>query len=193
MSLISQSPFDYGIFYGSSAGSYTAISSGVAYNLPIPLSSSNRLTEFAQKSGNNVEILKGGKYQIFLKFYFKYSINFGTSGNRYATIELKNNSTILKKMNYFRASGVWIEQLNEFDQELVFTHNDDSTIDTSARGEILTFATPSNLQCNSVFSTNLFTELQSGDIISLTFLTTNSSSTGSWLVNPEIIIKEVKF
>jgi hypothetical protein len=193
MSLISQSPLDYGIFYGSGAGAFSAISSGVAYTLPVPLSTSNRPTEFAQKNGNNIEILKNGKYQIFFKFNFSYIMNFGSSGARYATIRFEKNSTILKKMNYYMFNGIWQEQVNEFNQELNFVNNDTGFFNTTATGQILTFVTPTNFQCNSIFSTNVFSELQTGDIISLTFLTTNSSNVNSWVVNPEIIIKEVKY
>ena len=76
MSLINQEPLDYGTFFGSGPGGYFNISPDTSFSTLIPLSYSNKPTYFAQKSGSNIQILKDGKYQIFLKFFFRAGIGF---------------------------------------------------------------------------------------------------------------------
>jgi hypothetical protein len=194
MSLISQTPLDYGIFYGTNPGiSVTLGSSNVNYSGTPAISYANRQTEFAQKSGNNINILKNGKYQVFIKFRIYTTWNYGGSGSRIFRVSLNKNLSILKELNYAKFSNVWTSQINQFEQELIWPIKDDATYSTTATGTFLTDNGVSAVNINSVFSNNDFYELNSGDVISLNYSVIAGQSISFWITNIETIIKEVKY
>lgn len=194
MSLISQSPLDYGIFYGTNPGiSVTSGSSSVNYSGTPALSYANRQTEFAQKSGNNINILKKGKYQVFIKFRIYTTWNYGGAGSRIFIVSLNKNLSILKELNYGKFSNVWTSQINQFEQELIWPINDTGTYSNTTTGTFLTDNGISAININSVFSANDYYELNSGDVISLNYSVISGQSISFWINNIEIIIKEVKY
>ena len=96
-------------------------------------------------------------------------------------------------MNYGKFSNVWTSQINQFEQELIWPIKDDGTYSTTATGTFLTDNGVSAVNINSVFSSNDFYELNSGDVISLNYSVIAGQSISFWITNIETIIKEVKY
>jgi hypothetical protein len=164
MSLLNNQPFKNGAMIGKSAG--IAIPNNTAanalYTLPIPLAQNFKNSSLASASGNSINILKNGKYQIAIDFGIVVSMNLAVSDH--SRIRLTNGGIELANAYYATDAGFsLVVATNTWQRRGVWGATDIAATftDWTHAAQVLT------ANCRMGYFAEL--EMNSGDVLSLTW------------------------